>query len=210
MTGTYRSKQREALNVYDPVSQETMKGLMLLGTSKLYVQSKLLVLVTSTLNEEDRHIQQAFDPVKDMQRSISWKKKFLVLCGIWAAIDWRRLSVGLSHPLAEAEAVLFGDPGNQPGKPYTPEEEPSPHQSVIVQLHPDLCFYGRIRFLSSEIYSERKYQRCRTKFFIPSKITSDQMVLLGMQNTRELSACRENFQWVQCRLDVSGLLHRLR
>lgn len=42
-----------------------MKGLMFLGTSKLYVSSKLLVLVTSTLNEEDRCIQQTFDPVKD-------------------------------------------------------------------------------------------------------------------------------------------------
>lgn len=61
--------------MYDPVLQQTIKGLMFLGTSKLYAQSKLLVLVTSTLNEEDRRIQQAFDPVKDMLRSISWKKK---------------------------------------------------------------------------------------------------------------------------------------
>lgn len=50
-------------------------------------------------------------------------------------------------PLAGAEAVLFSDPGNQPGNLYTPEEEPSLDQSVIVQLHPDLCFYRHICFL---------------------------------------------------------------
>lgn len=66
------------------------------------------------------------------------EKKCVALYGIWAAIDWGRLSVGLSHPLAGAEAVLFGDPSNQPGKLYTPEEEPSLDQSVIVQLHPGL------------------------------------------------------------------------
>ena len=41
-------------------------------------------------------------------------KIFIVLYSIWAAIDSGRLSVGLSHPLVEAEAVLFSDPSNQP------------------------------------------------------------------------------------------------
>lgn len=69
-------------------------------------------------------------------------KIFIVLYNIWATIDSGRLPVGLSHPLVEAEAVPFSDPSKAPpGALYSHEEEPKPDQSVIVQLHPELCFY---------------------------------------------------------------------
>lgn len=92
MTDRYRNKQREELNVYDPVSQETMKGLMFLGTSKLYSLNYLSWSLLPSMKKtgvSSRHLTQ----LRICRGAFLGKKYF------WHSLAYGQLLIGDGCPL---------------------------------------------------------------------------------------------------------------